>query len=523
MGIGTIGKYERLDVLGHGSSGVVYLAWDALLRRQVALKEIRADGPETERLLEEARVLERLREHPNIVRVHSVDSVDGVILIDMELVRGRNLARLLYENFGKPLPPAQCLHVALCVLDALDYAHARRIIHRDIKPANILIGADVTERPGFTVKLTDFGLAEALGTGSVAGGGGTYPYMAPEDFSEDADSDYRSDLWAVGVVLYEMLTGRRPFQVEKLRDPFAWRTAIQNGQPLRATEVNPDLPAKLDEVLLRALEKDKARRYPSAQVFADALRAAVPEAAAIAPPSGVRSTADLPPEPIRITARPPAIPVEHRENGAQAEGADSLPTIAAVPAGRVSVKERIATAERQGAEEKPHEPEVRKRGKADRKSAELAEKVVPTEQMRWWFPLFFLMCLAPPATFFLFGNTRVGETVFLMGFVATWVVTGFLSALLVLISSGARIPVAARVLCFLPILVGAVAAGLLAFFFLSRGVNTESLMMLSVAIFIPLLVLLMVNATVQNGGWKFWSVVYLLLTVGVVFLIATAR
>jgi serine/threonine-protein kinase len=235
MAAGRIGKYERIDVLGHGTSGVVYLAWDTLLRRQVALKEIRADGQELERVLDEARVLDRLR-HPNIVSVNGVDEVGGVVLIDMELIRGKNLASVLREAGGTPLPLAEASRITLAVLSALGYAHEQRIVHRDVKPANILIGDDGA------VKLTDFGLAEALGTGSVAGGGGTYPYMAPEDFAEDADSDYRSDLWAVGVVLYEMLAGRRPFNAARLKDPFSWKRAIELEDPPRLSSLRPDLP-----------------------------------------------------------------------------------------------------------------------------------------------------------------------------------------------------------------------------------------------------------------------------------------
>ena len=275
MAIGTIGKYERLDVLGHGTSGVVYLAWDTLLRRQVALKEIRAAGPELERVLDEARVLDRLGRHPHIVEVHSVDSENGAVLIDMELVRGGNLADVLRERaaIGHPLPLGEAVRIALAVLDALSFAHGQRIVHQDVKPANILIGTDGT------IKLTDFGLAEALGTGSVAGGGGTYPYMAPEDFAENAASDQRSDLWAVGVVLYEMATGQRPFQVAgRSKDPFAWQRVIRNDQPRPASAVRPGLPVALDVVLQHALAKDKNDRYPDARGFIQALRA-VPVAA----------------------------------------------------------------------------------------------------------------------------------------------------------------------------------------------------------------------------------------------------
>lgn len=269
MAVGSIGKYERLDVLGHGTSGVVYLAWDTLLRRHVALKEIRAAGPEMERVLDEARVLDRLGRHPHIVEIHSVDSVDGAVLIDMELIRGGNLADVLRRQVGTPLPAGEAVRIASAVLDALAYAHERRIIHRDIKPANILIGE------GGEVKLTDFGLAEALGSGSVAGGGGTYPYMAPEDFAENAESDYRADLWAVGVVVYEMLIGKRPFQVAaRTKDPFAWKRAIAEETPPPISSLNPDVPPAFDAVVARALAKSKFDRYVSATNFRDALTVA---------------------------------------------------------------------------------------------------------------------------------------------------------------------------------------------------------------------------------------------------------
>jgi hypothetical protein len=172
------------------------------------------------------------------------------------------------------MPLSEASRITLAVLAALGYAHEQRIVHRDIKPANILIGDDGA------VKLTDFGLAEALGTGSVAGGGGTYPYMAPEDFAEDADSDYRSDLWAVGVVLYEMLAGRRPFNAARLKDPFSWKRAIEQSDPPRLSSLRPDLPAAVSEVVTRALARSKSSRYPTAAVFADSLRAAAGAASA---------------------------------------------------------------------------------------------------------------------------------------------------------------------------------------------------------------------------------------------------
>jgi len=267
MAIGHLGKYERLDVLGSGASGVVYLAYDTLLRRQVALKEVRGAGPELDRVLSEARLLDRLR-HPSLIAVHAVDEIDGVVIIDMELIRGSNLSEVMRARNRRPLPLQEALTIAIGILDGLAHAHEHRVLHRDIKPANILIGSD-----GHTVKLTDFGLAELLSSTSLAGGGGTYPYMAPEDFDETAGSDRRSDLWSVGVVVYEMITGRRPFVVEKTRDPFAWKRVIDNTEPMNVSHLGLGLPSELDAVLTKALSKRKDDRYQDARSFRDALLA----------------------------------------------------------------------------------------------------------------------------------------------------------------------------------------------------------------------------------------------------------
>lgn len=263
MPLSPIGKYERVDVLGYGATGIVYLAWDSLLRKQVALKEINMQAGDMERFLEEARLLDRLN-HPNIVRVHSVDRVEGKILVAMEYVPGVNLQELLRQQGKLPIP--QALYIAIQVLDALDYAHRNHTIHRDIKPANILIRRDGT------VKLVDFGLATILGTGSYAGGAGTYVYMAPEDFEEEERSDHRSDLWAVGVTLYEMVTGKRPFNALKPKDPFSWKRAVQEDQPPPLRQFMTDAPDALQRVIDRALAKRKEDRFPSAGEFLQALR-----------------------------------------------------------------------------------------------------------------------------------------------------------------------------------------------------------------------------------------------------------
>ena len=300
MAIGHLGKYERLDVLGSGASGVVYLAYDTLLRRQVALKEVRAAGPELDRVLTEARLLDRLR-HPSLIAVHAVDEIDGVVVIDMELIRGSNLSEVMRARNRRPLPLSEALTIAIGILDGLAHAHDHRVLHRDIKPANILIGTD-----GRTVKLTDFGLAELLSSSSLAGGGGTYPYMAPEDFDETAGSDRRSDLWSVGVVVYEMVTGRRPFVVEKTRDPFAWKRVIDHTEPVRVGLLGLNIPPELDAVLTKALSKRKDDRYQDARSFRDALLAA----AGCAPAAVLTETRPNADTRMRIPMPEPQLPTE---------------------------------------------------------------------------------------------------------------------------------------------------------------------------------------------------------------------
>jgi len=280
-----LGKYERLDVLGHGTSGIVYLAKDTLLGKQVALKEISAQGEEKHRVLEEARVLDRLR-HPNIVQVNSVDEIGGKVVIDMEYIRGRNLQDILRETPQLPIP--QALDIAAQICNGLAYAHSQRTVHRDIKPANILL-----TREG-VVKLVDFGLAEVLGTHSVAGGAGTYAYMAPEDFHPEEHSDRQSDIWAVGVILYEMLSGRRPFQVSKSRDPFAWKLAVEGDPLVPVREGRPDVPPQLAAIVAYALARDKSARYRDAAAMAADLRALGPSAAPVMPPAAAPPAAPLP-------------------------------------------------------------------------------------------------------------------------------------------------------------------------------------------------------------------------------------
>lgn len=547
MAIGQIGKYERLDILGHGSSGIVYLAWDTLLRRKVALKEIRAAGPEADRVLGEARVLDRLR-HPNIIAVHSVDAVDGAILIDMELVTGRNLADLLKERRGEPLPLPEAAHVVLGVLEALAYAHGQRVVHRDVKPANILIAE------GGAVKLTDFGLAEALGSGSIVGGGGTYPYMAPEDFSENPETDSRADLWAVGVVLYELVTGRRPFAAADSRNPFSWQQAIVETTPPAASTLNDALPVALDGVLSRALAREKSARFPNAGAFVDALRALVPR-----------------PVPLRIKSSAPVAPPSLTESddpsvflfpdGREARTLDELLNAAArnwdasrlaLESGRFEAFLRtmgevfIADLARELAGRRDLSP--------DRKLREFLERASPDEpaddrtvarplpkalrrvapvhdltpdpprsepvpkpveepqdappvdpnapRLRWWFPFVYVLCLAPPVLAFL--KHPVAELMQPRSpALPAWSISAVLYAMLALVGLGARLPVWARGVCLAPLGVGVVAGGALAANRLTASPTQESLMPVAAGILLPL-GLLLIQAASARIFWRGW-------------------
>ena len=269
-----LGRYEIQAELGRGSMGVVYLARDPLIGRLVALKVFRpnlgADAADVERFrsrfLREAQSAGILS-HPNVVTVHDVvdEGGGGVVFIAMEYVQGTNLKEVL--RYGKPLELAQVLDVVRQVAAAIDYAHARGVVHRDVKPANVLL------TPERQVKITDFGIAR-FDTTSLTHDGqllGTPNYMSPEQV-QGREVDRRTDLFSLGVVLYEMITRHKPFAGENL-------TAVSHRIVYDAytppEEYTGSLPPGVSEIFPRALAKDPAERYPSAQALADDLARAV--------------------------------------------------------------------------------------------------------------------------------------------------------------------------------------------------------------------------------------------------------
>lgn len=263
-----IGRYRITGLLGRGAMGVVYLAHDAAIDRQVAIKTIHR------RLLQEAEGEEWLarfrREvqaagrclHPNIVTVFEYGEENNAPYIVMEYVQGLELRHYLKDR--QPLPLANAVAVIIQVLHALGHAHGSGVVHRDIKPGNIIL---LTEGQ---VKVTDFGIARLDTAGNLTQGGmtvGTPGYMAPEQFRGQA-TDRRADLYATAVVLFELLTGVRPFDG---RGASELMYQVLNEPPRRATLLNPRLPVELDAVLYRGLAKSPADRFQDAQAFIAAL------------------------------------------------------------------------------------------------------------------------------------------------------------------------------------------------------------------------------------------------------------
>ena len=267
--IDRIGKYRIDGVLGSGAMGVVYKAFDADIARTVALKTIRhelLDG------LQEADIVARFRNeaqasgrlvHPNIVAVYDFGAYGDTTYIAMEYVDGTPLNAFLVKDV--PMDLAASITCITQLLRALDYAHARGVVHRDIKPANILITADAQ------VKITDFGIAKIESSTLTQVGAviGTPSYMSPEQFKGET-VDGRSDLFAVGIVLYQMLTGVRPFS----GPASTVMHQIIHETPPRPSERQPALNPAFDTVLAKAKAKRLEDRYPSAQAFLDALSAA---------------------------------------------------------------------------------------------------------------------------------------------------------------------------------------------------------------------------------------------------------
>lgn len=261
------GRYEIKEALGGGGMAQVYRGEDRLLHRSVTIKILREqfanDKDFIARFQQEARSVAKLS-HPNVVSIYDVGQENGLHYLVMEYVEGRSLKEVIKERGCLPVPEA--LDIAIQICEALEHAHENGVIHRDIKPHNILI-----TKHG-RVKVTDFGIAQAMTEATLTYSGtllGSVHYLAPEQ-ARGEPAGITVDIYALGIVLYEMVTGEVPFQGDT---PLAVALKHLQEEPRPPRELNPAVPPALERIILRALDKDPARRYPTAAALKADLRA----------------------------------------------------------------------------------------------------------------------------------------------------------------------------------------------------------------------------------------------------------
>jgi predicted Ser/Thr protein kinase len=259
-------RYRIGGRLGEGGMAIVYLGHDLQSGRDVAIKTLRtqyaADAAFRARFARESRAATSLS-HPNIIDVHDVGEENGVPFLVMELVRGQTLKEIIAAE--APFHPQDVAELLEQVASALDYAHSRGYVHRDVKPGNILVDEHGRAR------VVDFGIAKGLGDSDLTDTGeglGTVGYLAPEQ-AEGLMATPVSDVYSLGIVAFEMLTGQLPFRAET---PIGVVMQHINDSPPPPSRVLAGIPAPVDQIVLRALEKDPTRRWPSAGAFAQALR-----------------------------------------------------------------------------------------------------------------------------------------------------------------------------------------------------------------------------------------------------------
>lgn len=315
MSVEKIGRYQVTGELGRGAMGVVYKALDPTIGRTVALKTMRLDvhGEKHEDMLRrfqnEARAAGALS-HPNIVTIYDAAEVDGIFYIAMEYIEGTTLSQLLHDR--RSVSAQEVVEIGSQVCSGLQYAHFRKVIHRDIKPANIMIAANGV------VKIMDFGIAKAgasvTNTGEVLG---TPHYMSPEQV-RGQDLDGRTDIFSTGVVLYEMITGEKPFSGQNVT---AVIYKIVNEQPVPPRQVDVSIHPGLSMIISKCLAKDPEERYQEASDLSTALKSykivSIPQKFSttgtqpVDPPPGAVDARFTPPPPPSSRATPRPIAPSH--------------------------------------------------------------------------------------------------------------------------------------------------------------------------------------------------------------------
>lgn len=264
-----LGRYEIVAELGKGAMGVVYRANDPMLNRMVAIKTINTEEAGHEGMAEyEARFYTEAKaagglNHPNIIIVYDIGKSGHLVYMAMEYIQGKELRELLAD--GKPLPVAQAVDIAAQVGEGLAYAHQHQVVHRDIKPANIMI------TPEGRAKIADFGIARMRSSETRTQTGiilGSPKYISPEQVVGKR-ADHRSDIFSLGVILYESITGATPFNGEGLS---ALMYQITNHDPAPPSASNSQVPVMLDYIIAKVLAKSPEARYQSAADFANDLR-----------------------------------------------------------------------------------------------------------------------------------------------------------------------------------------------------------------------------------------------------------
>ena len=263
-------RYEIVEKVGNGGMATVYKATDKVLKRNVAVKILRDEFTTDEEFIKrfeaEAQSAARLT-HPNIVSIYDVGVENNLYYIVMELIQGKTLKEIIVEERG-PLPWKWSVNVAIQIASALEMAHRNNIIHRDIKPHNIIITEDGI------AKVTDFGIAKAVSNSTITAFGttiGSVHYFSPEH-ARGGFTDAKSDLYSLGVVMYEMVTGRVPFDADT---PVSVALKHMQEKPEEPIEVNNHVPVAVNKIIMKALQKDATLRYQSASEMLIDLRKAL--------------------------------------------------------------------------------------------------------------------------------------------------------------------------------------------------------------------------------------------------------